>query len=110
MIHKVPETSDLVGVLVGIEGKLKGRMFRVGDGESKLGRSELCEVHLLDPQISREHAQIVHQEGVLVLRALSPENPIQLNGEPVDDADQLSDGDKLKLGGSSFRFRTIEGP
>jgi pSer/pThr/pTyr-binding forkhead associated (FHA) protein len=104
--------GELVGVLVGIDGELKGQMFAVMDGDNKLGRAQECEVNLLDPKISREHAMIACEDGVLLILPLSDKNPVYLNDEIVDEGDQLSDGDKLRLGNpgsSSFRFRTIDG-
>lgn len=109
IIGPSPFHTTLVGVLVGVRGDLKGKMFAVRDGDNDLGRSEDCGIRLQDPQISRvAQAQIVHQDGVFVLRALRPDRPVYLNDEPIVEADALSDGDELKLGGSSFRFRTID--
>jgi hypothetical protein len=110
MIHQVPQLSDTVGVIVGVNGKFKNKTFLVKDGENTIGREETNSIQLLDMQISRQHAKILHQDGVLVLSSLKPENPVVLNGEPIGEADQLSDGDKLCFGDSTFHFRTIEGP
>jgi predicted component of type VI protein secretion system len=104
--------GELVGVLVGIDGELKGHMYGVTDGDNKLGRSQECDLNLLDPKISREHAMIASEDGVLLILPLSDKNPVFLNDSVVDEGDQLSDGDKLRLGNSgssTFRFRTIEG-
>lgn len=110
----VPGFSEeaLIGVLVGVDGELKDEIFKVRQGDNKLGRSPECAVHLLDPKVSREHAMILSEDGVLLILPLSQKNPVFLNGEVVDEGDQLSDGDVLRLGNpgaSTFRFRTIEG-
>ena len=110
----VPDFSagELVGVLVGIEGELKGEIFKVKDGDNRIGRSQECDIHLLDAKVSREHAMIAYDDGVLLILPLNDKNPTVLNDEFIDEGDQLSDGDKLRFGnpGSSiFRFRTIEG-
>ena len=110
MIHQVPQLSDTVGVIVGIDGKFKGKTFLIKDGENTLGREDTNSIQLLDMQISRQHARILHQDGVLVLSSLKHDNPVILNGEPIGEADQLSDGDKLAFASSTFHFRTIEGP
>ncbi len=105
-------SDELVGVLVGIGGALKGEIYRVYDGENKLGRSEACDVNLLDAKISREHAMIVCDEGTLLILPLTAKNPTSLNDETLDEGDELSDGDVLRLGNpgsSTFRFRTVEG-
>jgi pSer/pThr/pTyr-binding forkhead associated (FHA) protein len=114
VLVEVPQTpqGEIAGVLVGIAGDLKGEIYRVFAGDNKLGRSQTCEVHLLDARISREHATILCEEGATAILPLTDKNPVYLNDEIVDEGAELSDGDSLRLGnpGSSvFRFRTIEG-
>ncbi len=104
--------GTLVGVLVGIEGELKHEMFKVMDGDNKIGRSQECDIHLLDPKVSREHAMIAFDDGILLILPLTDKNPVFLNDTAIDEGDQLNDGDKLRFGNpgsSEFRFRTIEG-
>ena len=60
-------------------------------------------------KFSRQHATIVHDDGVFAIVSLSPENPTLVNGEPIE-GQQLEDGDLIKMGRSALRFRTIEGP
>lgn len=101
--------SPVTAVLVGIEGELLGKLYALTDGENKLGRAETCEIVLMSPTISREHANIVHQDGVFAIIPLSDKNRTYLNDEVVEGC-ELSDGDKLRMGRTTFRFRTIEGP
>ena len=114
MYSPIPRVAEgaLIGVLVGIDGTLRGEVYKIYDREMKLGRAQDCDVNLLDAKISREHAKLVPVDGELMVLALSERNPVLVNDHPVAEAEQLSDGDKLQLGnpGSSvFRFRTIEG-
>lgn len=100
--------QDLVGVLVGIAGPLKGQVFTVPDGDSRLGR-EGCQITLPSKRISRYHAKIVHVEGAFVIEAnpeVSSRNPTLVNEEPID-AEALCDGDVIRLGDCVFKFRTI---
>jgi pSer/pThr/pTyr-binding forkhead associated (FHA) protein len=101
--------SPVTAVLVGIEGELLGKLYALTNGENKLGRAETCEIVLMSPTISREHANIVHQDGVFAIIPLSDKNRTYLNDEVVEGC-ELSDGDKLRMGRTTFRFRTIEGP
>jgi len=104
--------GKVVGVLVGIDGEFEGELFGIHEGDNKIGRSQECGVHLLDPKVSREHAMIAYDDEVLLILPLSGKNPTYLNDEMVEEGDQLSDGDKLRFGSSgssTFRFRTIEG-
>ena len=103
--------SELVAVLVGIDGELKGQIYRIHAGENEIGRDPGCDVCLPDPRISRRHATVVHEDDVLLIIPLAEANPVHRNDSAVDEAEPLTDGDKIRFGGgSTFRFRTIEGP
>jgi len=100
--------GDLVGVLVATAGPLKGQVFTVSDGDTRLGR-EGCEITLRSQRISRYHAKIVHVEGAFVIEAnpeVSARNPTVVNEQTID-AEALSDGDVIRLGDCTFKFRTI---
>jgi hypothetical protein len=99
-------TSDIVGVLVGIDGELKGQLYRVGDGENRLGRGAECEIELNSQKISRAHAMLIHQDGMFVVKPLSEKNPTFLNEVPTD-GDELGDGDTIRLGLTTLKFRSI---
>jgi pSer/pThr/pTyr-binding forkhead associated (FHA) protein len=112
-ITEYPEAEDLkrdavVGVLVAIEGELKGEVFRLFDGENKLGRAETGEVVLPSKWISREHAMLVHHGGIFAIVPLNERNRTYVNGQEVDGT-EVNDSDSIKLGRTTFRFRTIEG-
>jgi pSer/pThr/pTyr-binding forkhead associated (FHA) protein len=103
--------SELVAVLVCIDGELKGEIHRIHEGENEIGRDPGCSVCLSDPRISRRHATIVHEDDVVLIIPLAEANPVHRNDRVVDEADSLADGDKIRFGaGSTFRFRTIAGP
>jgi predicted component of type VI protein secretion system len=106
-------SGRVVGVLVAIDGPLEGEVYRLVDGENKLGRGEKCEVQLesereghSDQRISREHACIVHADGTFVIKALSDKNPTFVNDVQVEGI-ELGDGDTLKLGRTTLRFRSV---
>lgn len=100
--------GGVVGVLVAVHGELEGTLFAVRDGENKLGRAEECEIVLPSVKISREHAKIVHADGVFAIVPLKPENPTFVNEEATEGA-ELRDGDLVRVGQTTLRFRTIEG-
>ena len=100
--------DEVVGVLVAIDGELKGGVFGLFDGENRLGRSESSEIVLASKWISRDHAMIVHQEGVFAIVPLSERNRTYVNEREVDGA-EMSDGDTVRLGRTTFRFRSVEG-
>ena len=98
--------QQVVGVLVAVDGELEGEIYRVSDGENRLGRAEHCEIRLLSEKISREHAKIMHQGGVFAIAPLSDRNPTLLNGEPTEGS-ELKDGDTIKVGRTTLRFRSV---
>jgi hypothetical protein len=100
--------DEVIGVLVAIDGELKGQVFGLFDGENVLGRSQSSDAVLASKWISREHAMVVHQEGVFAVVPLTEKNRTYVNDREVDGA-ELSDGDSLRLGRTTFRFRSIEG-
>jgi hypothetical protein len=98
--------NPVVGVLVALEGDLEGEVYRIYDGENRLGRSPACEIELPSRKISREHAKLIHRDGRFVVAPLTDKNPTILNDEPTEGA-ELGDGDTLKLGRTRFRFRSV---
>jgi pSer/pThr/pTyr-binding forkhead associated (FHA) protein len=99
--------SQVVGVLIAIEGPLEGEVYRIFDGESTIGRDESCEVRLDHERISRQHARVVHSDGSLAIKPLSDKNPTLVNDVRVEDYIELGDGDTLKLGRTTLRFRSV---
>jgi hypothetical protein len=103
----------LVGVLVGIFGEMESEVFLVRVGRCTLGRSEACEIQVLDAKVSREHAAISCEQGSVVIESLNDRNPIVVNDSAIAGSVAIADGDKLQFGNagaSIFRFRTIDAP
>jgi len=109
-ITAIPDKPTAVcAVLVGIEGPLEGEVYKIHDGANKLGRGDDRDVVLESTRISRFHAQIHHDDGGFIVEAnaeVMERNPTVVNGSEID-AEGLFDGDVLRLGDSSFAFRTI---
>lgn len=97
----------VTGVLIGIEGKLEGEVYSVRDGENRIGRAPGAEIRVddRDDAISREHALLIHRDGAFGIKPLKTDNPTWVNGEPVEGGASLSDGDRITIGRSTFRFR-----
>jgi hypothetical protein len=104
----VAPRGPVVAVLIGIGGRLIGDVYKIHDGENRMGRLRTADIALdaRDDTISREHALILHQNGAFGLKPLRSDNPTFVNGEPIEDGTPLSDGDQIKVGQSTFRFRT----
>jgi pSer/pThr/pTyr-binding forkhead associated (FHA) protein len=84
-------------------------VFRVFDGENTIGRDTAADVCTGegDDTISRQHAQIIHREGAFGVKPLRENNPTYLNEEVVEGGAPLSDGDELRLGNTTFKFRVV---
>lgn len=98
--------GEIVGVLVAIEGELTGQVFKVKDGTNQVGRGSDCDIELNSAKISRPHAEIIHQNGMFVIKPLNAKNPTFLN-ENQTEGDELGDGDLIRLGLTTLKFRTI---
>jgi hypothetical protein len=59
-----------------------------------IGRASRCQIHLLDPRIALEHAQISVSESGAAITA--PPGRIRVNGREVDSA-QLAAGDRIEI-------------
>ncbi len=83
------------------------RVFPIGQGWTRIGRSASADIRLDDPSVSRRHALIV-SELPDSLRLLDDRslNGVFLNGELVDWS-RLNDGDELAIG--RYRLFALEG-
>jgi hypothetical protein len=107
---KIPSLAPVTAVLVGIDGDLSGEVFKLRAGENKLGRSESCDVVFPDPslKISREHATVICEGDMFAIAPLNDKNPTFVNDEATEGS-ELNDGDLVRMGRTTFRFRTIPG-
>jgi EAL domain-containing protein (putative c-di-GMP-specific phosphodiesterase class I) len=70
-----------------------------------VGRNESCDYQILSSRVSREHAEIVREAGVIRLRDLKSTNGTLVNGKKIDDH-KLVDGDLVVIADVHFSFRT----
>src|SRR6478752_2345542 len=70
-----------------------------------LGRNESCDYQILSSRVSREHAEIVREGGVLRVRDLHSANGTFVNGQKIDEH-RLADGDLVVIADVHFSFRT----
>jgi hypothetical protein len=81
------------------------------DGESRqvdkrqvvLGRSRDCDIQLVDPNVSRRHAELRQEGSTYWIVDLDSTNGIEVNGRRVKRA-KLADGDTFTLGSTDVRF------
>ena len=83
----------------------EGTRFTISPAGAVIGRSSSCDVVLANPDVSRQHAQILLDgaEGWLV-EDLGSTNGVVVNGGRVNGSLRLASGDQITLGPVSGRF------
>jgi hypothetical protein len=82
-----------------------GRAMLVSDGRRTvlsgsrmlIGRSKEADVVIDDPNVSRRHAELRHQDGAWIVADLGSTNGVKVNGRRVEHA-VLKPGDEIMLG------------
>jgi predicted component of type VI protein secretion system len=85
-------------VVAGTRHELSGRT-------AVLGRSHECDVTLDDPNVSRRHAEIRHEDGAYWIVDLGSTNGVEVNGQKTDRA-RLSNQDRIVLGQTDILFES----
>jgi adenylate cyclase len=89
--------------LIGAAG---GREFTLREGVVfTVGRAAGCDIVLLDPTVSRKHAELGCGESEVAVRDLGSANGVFVNGERVGEA-VIHDGDEVTFGAVVFRLVT----
>jgi len=83
--------------LVMLEGQGAGRSWPIERERVTMGRSEDCDIVLVERQVSRLHAQIQHLDGQYVLEDLGSRNKTCVNGHEVTEPYILQDGDEIQI-------------
>lgn len=69
---------------------------------TRLGRGTNNELIFKDPELSRQHAQIINRDGIYYLDDLGSTNGTFLNQQRVAGTMALQDGDQIRLGETIF--------
>jgi hypothetical protein len=83
-------------VLLTFEGLEHGLSF--AQLEVIIGRSSSCDILLEDKTVSGRHARLSYHHGQWWLEDLASTNGTFLNGEPVNTAVVLTNGDQIRCG------------
>lgn len=83
-------------VLIGQTGPLNGQRWPVGR-EMILGRDMTCDIVISDRQISRFHARLTPTDEGVLLEDLGSKNGTYCNGDRLEEARMLSDGDLVQV-------------
>ena len=80
-----------------------GSRVQLGEEPLVIGRLADCDVVLVDPNVSRRHAELRRDGSSVVLIDLGSTNGTRVNGATVKQR-RLADGDEISLGSGSLRF------
>jgi pSer/pThr/pTyr-binding forkhead associated (FHA) protein len=90
------------------EGESNQRTYELQGPVTLLGRGTDCDLRLVDPGVSRHHAELRVENDQVVLVDLGSTNGTFVNGQPVRRV-ALSDGTHISLGRTTLVFRQ-DGP
>jgi pSer/pThr/pTyr-binding forkhead associated (FHA) protein len=82
-----------------------GREFPLRAGANTVGR-ENADILLLDPTVSRRHAQIVLEDGAAFVEDLGSTNGTRIDGAPVPigERSSIAEGSELRFGSVALRL------
>ena len=101
----------IVGWLISYSLDPCGIDWRIYEGTNTIGRDPKNTIIISkDPSISSEHIIILYRRGKFKIKDKMTANGTFKNGEELDveEAYDLMDGDTLKLGESTFKFKSAE--
>ena len=81
--------------LKGASGAVINQSFTLGN-RTLIGSAEDCDVRIDSDPAGMHHAEIIEQDGSLILRNLGTPGAMLLNGEPVEQA-SLGSGDEIRI-------------
>src|SRR5215470_12512982 len=87
----------------GSDGSMQ-RTYELTSPVTLLGRGTDCDLRLVDPGVSRHHAELRVEDDEVVLVDLGSTNGTFVNGEPVRRV-ALTDGTRVTLGRTTLVFR-----
>ncbi len=102
-----PKEAGVYYRLVSLTGTNKGEAYVLIGNRIVIGRSEKADIRLNDTKTSREHAEITKVGADWVVTDLGSQNGIVVNDKKINQK-QLTEGDKLIVGQTVFKFARVE--
>ncbi|QGJ69255.1 Serine phosphatase RsbU, regulator of sigma subunit [Planctomycetales bacterium 10988] len=93
-----------MAVLQMRKGFNPGQVFPLEGNRSVLGRHPECDIVLEVGAISRQHAQILLENGTYFVEDLKSRNGTYLNGRMIDGKTELNENDRVKICDMLFTF------
>lgn len=90
--------------LIAIQGEMLGRVFRLKDGLSGIGRHTDNAIIVNQRAVSGKHAKIKREGNLVILEDLQSTNGTILNAAKIDRPVVLQQNDIVKVGSSVFKY------
>jgi two-component system, cell cycle response regulator len=87
--------------LIVLAGNSLGRMFRLDQPETFIGRATDATIRIEDDGVSRRHAKIVQHDGEVWVEDMKSANGTLVNGQRIERG-MLQDGDKIQMGSTTI--------
>jgi Ca-activated chloride channel family protein len=85
-------------------GAQLGTRFALGATRMIIGRTTAAQIQITEANISRQHAQIVAQDGRFLVSDMGSTNTTMVNGHPLARPWPLSPGDVIRVGEVELRY------
>lgn len=102
-----PKEAGVYFRLVCLTGASKGESYVLLGNRAVIGRGEKVDIRINDTKASREHAEITKVGENWVITDLGSQNGIVVNEKKTKQM-QLTEGDKVIVGQTVFKFAKVE--
>ena len=97
----------IVGWLISYTLDEMGMDFKLFEGRNIIGRNIDCSITISDETVSSNHATILYRDGKFSIKDNQSTKGTFVNEQDIDlDAVRLNDGDIIKLGRTTLKFRS----
>jgi serine phosphatase RsbU (regulator of sigma subunit) len=93
-----------MAVLQALVGETPADVLPVPGDKAVLGRHPDCDIVLDAAAVSRQHAQILSENGLFLIEDLHSRNGTFVNGQLIQGRHTLASGDRIKICDLSFLF------
>jgi two-component system cell cycle response regulator len=90
--------------LIVIQGDMLGRVFRLKEGKSRVGRHPSNDISIQQRAVSAVHAEIRRAGDTVIVQDMGSTNGTVVNGVAIQRPLVLQKDDQLKIGSCVFRY------
>ena len=102
-----PETEGVHYRILCMTGKNKGIAYYLISNRVIMGRGDKSDIQVLDSKSSREHAELIFNQGKYIITDLGSQNGLVVNDLKINQHG-LSDGDNIIIGATVFKFNVYD--